>query len=189
MSKNIINLTESQLLDIVSKVVAEQTANDVPVTVVGEFGQAQNKFSGLEKFVADMIAKINEQLQGETPYYIRRVKKGQNDGIASEFSKSSGNGFIIKVNLVPTTEEERHFRFTCAAAIFSEAVDYGSLANEVRIRASRKSNNFNSAQKYYLGSDYFDLKNFENLNPDAPKKEYKLLLFYFAGSTPPKFDK
>lgn len=188
MSKNIINLTESELLDIVSKVVAEQTANDVPITIIGEFGQFQNKFSGLEKFVGDMITKINEQLQGDIPYYIRRIKKGQNDGIISEHGKS-GENFFAKINLVPATEEERHFRFTCAAAIYSEAVDFNSLATEVRLRASRKSNNFNSEKKYYLGSDYLDLKSFTNLNPDAPKKEYKLLLFYFAGSTPPKFDK
>jgi hypothetical protein len=187
MNKNIVKLTESNIKDIVGRVIAEQTAGDVPVTVSGDFGQLQNKFSGLAKFVEDLIKMINEKLQGDIPYFVRRVKKNQNDGVSVDFGKS-GNKFYITVNLVPTTEEERHFRFTCAAAIFSEAVDYEALANEVRIRASRKSANFNSATKYYLGSDYFDLKNFENLNPDAPDKKYKLLLFYFAGSTPPKFE-
>lgn len=187
MSKNIIKLTESELRNIVGKVISEQTANDVRLTVSGEFGQAQNKFSGLSKFVDELITKVNESLQGDTPYLIRRVKKNQNDGISSEFGKS-GNKFYITVNLVPTTEEERHYRFTCAAAIFSEAVDYQALATEVKIRASRKSNNFNSETKYFMGSDYFDLTNFENLNPDAPDKKYKLLLFYFVGSTPPKLE-
>ena len=184
MSK-IIKISENELMEVVQKVIAEQTANDLSLTITGDFGQADKKFNLLEKFVQDFTTTVNQQLQGETPYKIRLLKKGNQVGLTTDHGKV-GDSFFVKVSLKPCKEEERYYYFTCSAAIYSEAVDYRFLESEVRMHASRKAENFRSDKIYSLGSDFFDLSalGFTDLNITNPDKKYKLVMFYFAGTAP-----
>ena len=183
MSKKIINITENELLDIIQNVISEQTADDKQVTISGEFGQAGNRFSDLGIFIKKITDTINKELQGDAPYKIRMVKKGAANGVIVEHGKS-GEEKTIKINLVPCKEEERYYFFTCSAAIYSEAADFNLLLSEVRASAARKSRLFTSKTVYNLGLDFLDLSDFTNLNPQEPDKKYKLLLSYFAGTSP-----
>jgi hypothetical protein len=182
MSNRIFKLTENQILDLVQKVITEQTANDKPITISGSFGQAGNKFSALGQFVNKIIDTVNVELQGETPYIIRRVKKGSATGVISSHTKT-GEEKSITINLIPSTEQKRYYFFTCSAAIYSEATDFNYLVSELRVNAAKKSRLFMSETVYYLGLDTLDLSDFDNLNPQQPDKKYKLLLIYFAGTT------
>lgn len=182
MSNRIFKLTENEILDVVQKVIAEQTANDKQITISGSLGQAGNRFKALGDYVNKIIDTVNKELQGETPYTIRRVTKGAATGVVSAHGKT-GDEKSITINLVPSTEQKRFYFFTCSAAIYSEATDFNFLVRELRINAARKSRLFTSETTYYLGLDLIDLADFDNLNPQQPDKKYKLLLIYFAGTT------
>jgi hypothetical protein len=183
MSKKIINIKEKELLDIIQNVISEQTANDKEIIISGGFGQAGNRFSDLGDFIKKITDTINKELQGETPYKIRMVKKGAANGVVAEHGKS-GEEKTIKINLIPSKEEERYYFFACSAAIYSEAADFNLLLSEVRASAARKSRLFTSKTVYNLGIDLLDLSDFTNLNPQEPDKKYKLMLAYFAGTSP-----
>jgi hypothetical protein len=185
MNNRIIKLTESELFELVNKVIAEQTANDSTITVAGEFGQINNQFGALKTFVEEITNKVNQKLQGETPYIVRLIKKSTHTGISSEHGKS-GDQFFMKINFAPTDEKNRYYYFTCAAAIYSEAVDYTHLDSEVGRKAVRKTDSWPAEKIYSLGMDLYDLKDFQNLNPAAPDKKYKLLIKYYAGTKPPQ---
>jgi hypothetical protein len=183
MSKKIINITENELLSIIQNVISEQTADDKQVIISGEFGQAGNRFGDLGIFIKKITDTINNELQGDIPYKIRMVKKGAANGVIVQHGKS-GDVKDIQINLIPCKEEERYYFFACSAAIYSEAADFNLLLSEVRASAARKSRLFTSKTVYNLGIDFLDLSDFTNLNPQEPDKKYKLLLSYFAGTSP-----
>ena len=166
-----------------SAITLGQTAKDKQVIILGGLGQAGNRFSNLDAFVKKITDTINKELQGETPYVIRRVKNGAATGIVSAHSKS-GEEKSITINLIPSTEQKRYYFFTCSAAIYSETTDFNYLLSELRVNAAKKSRLFTSETVYYLGFDFINLADFNNLNPQQPNKKYKLLLIYFAGTKP-----
>jgi hypothetical protein len=166
-----------------SAITLGQTAKDKQVIILGGLGQADNKFSNLDAFVKKITDTINKELQGETPYVIRRVKNGAATGVISTHSKS-GEEKSITINLIPSIEQKRYYFFTCSAAIYSETTDFNYLLSELRVNAAKKSRLFASETVYYLGFDFINLADFDNLNPQQPDKKYKLLLIYFAGTKP-----
>lgn len=183
MSKNIIKIRRNELLNIIQKVINEETSNDKEITISGSFGQSFHKFSDLGDFVKKITDTVNKELQGDTPYIVRRIQKAGAAGIISNHGKS-GNELSISINLIPVKEEERHYFFTCSAAIYSEAADFNLLVSEVRNNAALKSRLFTSKTRMSLGLDLLDLSAFDNLNPDELNKKYKLLLAYFVGTSP-----
>lgn len=185
MSKNIIKLTESNLRDIVGKVIAEQIANDESVVISGELGQKNNNFDKLKIFVEELISKVNQKLQGDKPYIIRLVKKATHTGISMEHNKS-GDNFQMKINFIPAEEKDRYYYFTCSAAIYSEAVSFTALDSEVIRSASRKTDSWPAEKIYSLGMDLFNLESFEGLNIAEPNRKYQLLFKYLAGTKPPQ---
>lgn len=185
MKNRIIKLRESDIFELVNQVIAEQMANDSTILVAGEFGQVNNQFGALKTFVEEITKQVNEKLQGETPYIVRLIKKSTHTGISSEHGKS-GEKFYMKINFVPSEEKNRYYYFTCAAAIYSEAADYTHLDSEVGRKAVRKTDSWPAEKIYSLGMDLFDLSGFENLNPAAPDKKYKLLFKYYVGTKPPQ---
>ncbi len=183
MKKNIIKLTQEDLFKILDNVISEQTANDVPIIISGEIGQASDGFAKLKTFVDDLISKVNSQLQGETPYTIRLIKKQTHVGISSENGKS-GEKFYMKFNFVPSEEAKRHFYFTCSVAIYSSAAEFTSLDDEVYRRAVRKTDSWPAEKIYQMGMDLIDLSSFVDLDISDPNKKYKLLFRYLVGSKP-----
>jgi hypothetical protein len=183
MTKNIIKLKESQLNKIVQRVILEQTKNDEIITISGALGDTNDKFAGLKVFVKKVINTVNEKLK-EKPYIIRLIRKDSTVGISTENGKSD-NDFFMKINFVPVQEEKRYSFFTCAAAIYSEASDFQILSAEVNSVLLEKRANWPSGQKYSLGMDLFDLKDFAGLDANDLTKTYKLLFKYSAGTNPP----
>ena len=181
MKNRIIKLTEAELLETVNKVISEQIANDLVIGVSADFGQFKDKFDGLRTFIDELTSKVNNALQGEQPYKVRLIKKKTFVGVSSDHGKS-GDEFMMKVNLVPCTEDKRHYYFACAAAIYSQATDFEHLDSEVYRKAVRKTDSWPSKKIYNAGSDLFDLSGFQNLNPADPAKKYTLLISYVVGA-------
>jgi hypothetical protein len=185
MNKNIVKLTESNIKDIVGRVIAEQISNDESIVISGELGQKNNDFAGLKVFVEELISKVNKKLRGDKPYIIRILKKATHSGISMEHNKS-GDDFQMKINFIPVEEKDRYYYFTCSAAIYSEAVSFPALDTEAVMRASRKTDSWPAEKIYSLGMDLFNLESFENLNIAEPNRKYQLLFKYLAGTKPPQ---
>lgn len=183
MRNNIIKLSQNDLFKILNDVISEQIANDSVITVSGEVGQSRDGFAKLKGFVDNMTSIVNQKLQGETPYTIRLIKKQTHTGISSESGKS-GDQFYMKINFVPSEESKRYFYFACSVAIYSEAVEFTALDDEVYRRVNRKADSWPAEKIYELGMDLIDLSSFTDLNVAEPNKKYKLLLRYLVGSKP-----
>lgn len=183
--KKIVKLKESKVLEIVNKIINEETAPGQPIAITasGTLGVAPT-FEGLKQIQKDLRTKVTNALRGNTPY---KIKTDNPDGLA-RCGKSGDNGFSMTITLIPAQEADRDWFFDTALGVYSYvnsgAVDiFRAKVNDL---ASRKGANFEGAENKVtvLAKNIIPFRNFTGLNPNEPDKEYKMFIVYIGAKKP-----
>ncbi len=189
--KKVIKIKESNILDIIEKVVSEQTApaattpaaaQPISIVVSNELGTSPN-FDGLKTLIKTLKTDVEKGLRGSTPYKIKTNNPG---GVA----KASIQGSKLKLALIlePCKEEERDWYFDLALSIYSQLNSNAEniLTAKVMDKAAEKSRAFVGARGKIkvLGRNHIQMDQLPNLDPNDPQKTYNLYIMYVSGGRP-----
>lgn len=182
--KKVIKIKESKVLDILNKVINEQSvaSQSVVVGASNTLGTSPN-FDGLKTLVKNLKNNIEKTLRGSKPY---RIVPNANGNIAS--AKKEGGALRLDVTLTPCKEQERDWYFDCSLAIYSEvntnSVDI--LRAKVTDKAATRGLSFVGSEKKVrvLGENTITLTSFKNLDPNNPDKIFKLFIVYIGALRP-----
>lgn len=185
--KKIKKIKESRVLDIINKLINEQTGGEIVVEAIGSFGDAP-KFDGLRTLMRDLKSRVERALRGTTPYII----KPQSNGMIAKAKRTTGNELSLSVTLAPAKEEDRHWYFDGAIAIYStitqDNTDY--IKSTLLSKVGEKMKGFSGSEKtaINLGRNHLGLDSFGALDPANPDKRFKMFIHYAAAKRPFGYD-
>lgn len=183
--KKVIKINESNILDIIEKIINEQAtpaAQPTSVVVSGQLGTSPN-FDGLKNLIKTLKIDVEKALRGATPY---KIKTNNPDGVA----KATIQGSNLKLTLIlePCKEEERDWYFDLALSIYSQVNSNAEnvLTAKVMDKAAEKSRAFTGARGKIkvLGRNHIEMEDLPNLDPTDPQKKYKLYIMFISGGRP-----
>ena len=183
--KKVIKIKESNILDIIEKIINEQAtpaAQPSSVVVSGQLGTSPN-FDGLKNLIKTLKLDVEKALRGATPYKIKTNNPG---GVA----KATIQGSNLKLTLIlePCKEEERDWYFDLALSIYSKVNSDAEnvLTAKVMDKAAEKSRAFTGARGKIkvLGRNHIQMDQLPNLDPTDPQKTYNLYIMFISGGRP-----
>lgn len=183
--KKVIKIKESNILDIIEKIINEQAtpaAQPTSVVVSGQLGTSPN-FDGLKNLIKTLKIDVEKALRGATPYKIKTNNPG---GVA----KATIQGSNLKLTLIlePCKEEERDWYFDLALSIYSQVNSNAEnvLTAKVMDKAAEKSRAFTGARGKIkvLGRNHIQMDQLPNLDPSDPQKTYNLYIMFISGGRP-----
>jgi hypothetical protein len=184
--KKVIKIKESNILDIIEKVISEQTeptaAQPISVVVSNELGTSPN-FDGLKTLIKTLKTDVEKALRGSTPYKIKTNNPG---GVAK--ASIQGSKLKLTLTLEPCKEEERDWYFDLALSIYSQVNSSAEnvLTAKVMDKAAEKSRAFVGARGKIkvLGRNHIQMDQLPNLDPNDPQKTYNLYIMFVSGGRP-----
>jgi hypothetical protein len=183
MSK-VIKIKESKVLDLITKIITENTVGEIKVTASSDLG-THPEFKGLKTLLAQLKTNVQTALRGKIPY---RVKTTSDEGTVTP--KKQGNALVLEVTLIPCEQEKRHWFFDGAAAIYSyvNTTSFSAVEGKVRTAAMNKAEtSFIGSQPQEAYPNHIGLSKFTGLNTNEPEKVYQLILKFFVGKRPGGF--
>jgi hypothetical protein len=183
MSK-VIKIKESKVLDLITKIITENTVGEIKVTASSDLG-THPEFKGLKTLLAQLKTNVQTALRGKIPY---RVKTTSDEGTVAP--KKQGNALVLEVTLIPCEQEKRHWFFDGAAAIYSyvNTTSFSAVEGKVRTAAMNKAEtSFIGSQPQEAYPNHIGLSKFTGLNTNEPEKVYQLILKFFVGKRPGGF--
>ena len=183
MSK-VIKIKESEVFDMITQIINEQSASEIKVTASGELG-TYPEFSGLKKLLAQLRNNVQKALRGNIPYVIK-----SNEALGTILPRKVGGALSLTVTLIPSEESKRHWYFDGSAGIYS----YINTTSISSVNAKVRMSVMDKAQAGFVGSspieiypNTFGLSSFTNLNPTEPNKQYSIILKFLVGLRPGGF--
>jgi hypothetical protein len=183
--KKVIKIKESNILDIIEKIISEQTqpaAQSIPVVVSDQLGTSPN-FDGLKTLIKTLKNDVEKALRGSTPYKIKTNNPG---GVAK--ASIQGTNLKLTLTLESCKEEERDWYFDLALSIYSQVNSNAEnvLTAKVMDKAAEKSRAFTGARGKIkvLGRNHIQMDQLPNLDPNDPQKTYNLYIMFISGGRP-----
>lgn len=180
--KKIIKIKESNILDIVGKIIEEEVTNQKQIVISASDSLGVSpSFDGTKNLMNSLKQKVERALRGGTPYKVVPDSRG-NVAIATK----DGGNLKLEVTLVETTEKDRHWYFDCSVAILSELKKESEdiLRAKLVEKAGLRGQTFRGSKIQNLGLNSIGLSGFKNLDPNAPDKIFILYILYIVGSRP-----
>lgn len=175
--KKVYQIKESEIFKIISNLISEQSENNKNVTVSGGIGQSP-KYDGLKVLFKNFRQAVQAELRKETPYM---VVNG-----STKVGRGGGNEITLTLTLEKCKEEERHWFFDLAGAIYS--YDYSQNSSNTRFSVFRalgdKSKMFTGTKEggvKILKTNTVGLTGIKDIDPKNPEKQYTLHAGYVVG--------
>lgn len=173
--KKIYQIKESEIFKIISNLISEQAETTKPVSVTGSIGQSP-KYDGLKVLFKNFRNAVQTELRKETPYM---VVNG-----STKVSGTGGKDITLSLKLEQCKEEERHWFFDLAGAIYS--YDYSQNSSNTRAAVFRA---LGDKAKMFTGTRDGGVKilktntvgGIKDIDPKNPEKQYTLHSGYIVG--------
>ena len=182
--RKIIKLKESEVFNVITKIINEETAGEITVSASNDLG-THPEFGGLLSLLGQLKKNVQAALRGKIPYI---VKTTSDEGTVAP--KKQGNALVLEVTLIPCEQEKRHWFFDGAAAIYSyvNTTSFSAVEGKVRTAAMNKAEtSFIGSQPQEAYPNHIGLSKFTGLNTNEPEKVYQLILKFFVGKRPGGF--
>lgn len=179
--RKIIKLKESEVFNVITKIINEETAGEITVSASNDLG-THPEFGGLLSLLGQLKKNVQAALRGKIPY---RIKTDSQTGTVKP--SKQGNALVLSVTLIPCEESQRHYFFDGAGGIYS----YINTTSEKSVHSKVRTAVMNKATAGFAGAEpeepypnHINLRGFTGLNTVEPNKEYKLILKFLVGKRP-----
>ena len=182
--RKVIKIKESEVLDVITKIISEETVGEIKVSATSDLGTHPD-FTGVKTLLVELRKNVESALRGRTPYMI---KTSSTDGTVKPTKQ--GNALRLEVTLVPCEDSKRHWFFDGSAAIYSyiNTTSISLVDQKVRNAVMDKAlNDFVGTKPQELYPNHIGLSKFTGLNTLSPEKSYKLILKFLVGTRPGGF--
>lgn len=175
--KKVYQIKESEIFEIINNLISEQAESNKNVSVKGSVGQSP-KYDGLKTLFKSFKTAVQAELRKETPYC---VVNG-----STKVTRGGGNDIALTLTLEKCKEEDRHWFFDLAGAIYS--YDYSQNSSNTRAAVYRalgdKAKMFTGTKEggvRILKTNTVGLTGIKGIDPKNPEKEYTLHAGYVVG--------
>jgi hypothetical protein len=175
--KKVYQIKESEIFKIITNLISEEAESNKNVSVKGSVGQSP-KYDGLKTLFKSFKNAVQAELRKETPYC---VVNG-----STKVSRGGGNDIALSLTLEKCKEEERHWFFDLAGAIYS--YDYSQNSSNTRAAVFRalgdKAKMFTGTKDggiRILKTNTVGLTGIKGIDTKNPEKEYTLHAGYVVG--------
>jgi hypothetical protein len=175
--KKVYQIKESEIFKIINNLISEQAESNKIVSVKGSVGQSP-KYDGLKTLFKSFKTAVQAELRKETPYC---VVNG-----STKVTRGGGNDIALTLTLEKCKEEDRHWFFDLAGAIYS--YDYSQNSSNTRAAVFRalgdKAKMFTGTKERgvtILKTNTVGLTGIKGIDPKNPEKEYTLHAGYVVG--------